>query len=96
MKPATGTKVDLVYEIREDEAKRVRDVRVIGNDKTKDEVVRRELDLYPGQLFDGDEMDLAEDRLRASGFFADERGEPRAWVEHEARMHAFLVSVGAE
>jgi outer membrane protein insertion porin family len=75
--------VDLVIRIREDEPKRVRDVRVVGNKNTRDEVVRRELDLHPGELFDGDEMDLAEDRLRTRGYFADEQGRPLAWVEQQ-------------
>lgn len=73
--------IDVVYRLSEDEPKRVRDVRVVGNVNTKDAVVRRELDLHPGDLFDGDELRAAEDRLRASGFFADERGTPLAWVE---------------
>jgi len=75
--------VDLTIRIREGEPKRVRDVRVIGNRSTRDDVIRRELDLHPGELFSGDEMRLAEDRLRAAGFFTDERGQPLAWVEHE-------------
>ncbi len=75
--------VDVTFAIREDDPKRVRDVRVVGNRSTRDDVVRRELDLYPNDLFDGDEMRLAEDRLRATGFFADDRGQPLAWVENE-------------
>lgn len=74
--------VDVTYRLDEDERKRVRDVRVVGNENTKDAVIRRELDLHPGDLFDGDEMLAAEDRLRASGFFIDERGLPLAWVEN--------------
>ncbi len=82
---ATGSaEIDVTYRVREDTPKRVRDVRVVGNQNTKDEVIRRELDLHPGELFDGDEVLAAEDRLRASGFFADERGTPLAWVENEA------------
>ena len=46
-------------------------------------MVRRELDLHPGELFDGDEMDLATDRLRTTGFFSDEQNRPNAWVEQE-------------
>ncbi|MSR45614.1 MAG: outer membrane protein assembly factor [Planctomycetes bacterium] len=75
--------VDVTYQLDEDERKVVRDVRVVGNENTKDSVIRRELDLYPGEVFDGDEMLLAEDRLRASGFFIDSRGMPLAWVENE-------------
>lgn len=75
--------VDVTYAIVEDEPKRVRDVRVVGNENTKDAVIRRELDLYPGDLFDGQAMLDAEDRLRATGFFIDQRGVPLAWVENE-------------
>lgn len=78
-----SAELDVTYRVREDVPKRVRDVKVVGNENTKDEVIRRELDLHPNELFDGDEILAAEDRLRASGFFADERGTPLAWVEHE-------------
>ncbi|MBM4014192.1 MAG: outer membrane protein assembly factor [Planctomycetes bacterium] len=75
--------VDVTYRLHEDERKRVRAVRVVGNENTRDDVIRRELDLHPGDLFDGDEMLAAEDRLRATGFFIDSRGLPLAWVENE-------------
>jgi outer membrane protein insertion porin family len=78
-----GAQVDVTYRLVEDERKRVRDVRVVGNQNTRDDVIRRELDLHPGDRFDGDEMLAAEDRLRASGFFIDSRGLPLAWVENE-------------
>ena len=78
---ANEAAVDVAYVITEGEPKRVRDVIVVGNTNTKDAVIRRELDLYPGQIFDGEEMRDAEDRLRASGFFSDDRGMPQAWVE---------------
>ena len=78
-----STEVDLTFRINEDQPKLVGDVRVVGNKNTKDEVVRRELDLHPGELFDGDEMDLATDRLRTTGFFSDEQNRPNAWVEQE-------------
>jgi outer membrane protein insertion porin family len=78
-----STEIDLTFKINEDLPKNVGDVRVVGNKNTKDEVVRRELDLHPGELFDGDEMDLATDRLRATGFFSDDQNRPNAWVEQE-------------
>jgi len=76
--------VNLVYFIDEGLPKRLRDVRVVGNSNTADEVVRREMEIYPGQIFDIDELNRTEDRLKASGFFTDDQGQPRVDVRTEA------------
>ncbi len=75
--------VDLTIHVTEDEPKRVHDVRVVGNKTTRDEVVRRELDLHPGELFDTDEVDSALDRLRALEYFTDEHRSPHVWIDTE-------------
>ena len=76
-----------------------------GNAKTKDEVVRRELQFYPGELWNTVEARNAEQRLRETGLFQPDKihitplppedGVRPALVElQEAETVTFLVGVG--
>lgn len=76
-----GNKVVVNFEIAEKQRKRIRDIRIEGNLNTADEVIRRELYFYPGQVFDQSELDYAQDRLRATGFFDASDGLPMAWID---------------
>jgi outer membrane protein insertion porin family len=74
--------VDLTFWVVEDRKKTVRDVIVAGNTLTKDKVVRRELTLYPGDLFRKTEMDWSKNKLNSLQFFVDGVGQPRVFVDH--------------
>ncbi len=69
---ATG-KVDVNYAITENELTYVDKVRVQGNTKTKDIVIRRELRAYPGESFSGAKLKRSKERLYNLGFFEDVR-----------------------
>ena len=43
--------VDVAFTIAESEPARVRFIDIVGNDRTKDKVIRRELTLVPGEIF---------------------------------------------
>lgn len=64
----TGT-MDLVYEVTEGEKAFVERIDIKGNDKTKDKVIRRELAISPGEVFDTTRVKLSEDRLRNLNYF---------------------------
>ncbi len=68
-------KVDLTYSITENELTYVEKVRVQGNTKTKDIVIRRELRAYPGESFSGAKLKRSKERLYNLGFFEDVRFE---------------------
>lgn len=69
--------VRLTFEITEGEQFRVGDVVVRGNERTKDKVVRRTLNLYPpDDLFNLTEAREAEKRLRESRIFSAARVVP--------------------
>jgi len=68
--PETG-KVDIDYSIDEGEIAYVDRVNVIGNTKTKDVVIRRELRIKPGERFDGQKLRRSRERLRNLGFFEE-------------------------
>ncbi len=68
-------KVDLTYTITENDLTYVDKVRVQGNVKTKDIVIRRELRAYPGESFSGAKLKRSKERLYNLGFFEDVRFE---------------------
>jgi outer membrane protein insertion porin family len=68
--PMTRT-IDLVYEI--DQAPRVyiERINIVGNVRTRDEVIRREFRLAEGDAFNRVLADRSRTRVRALGFFSD-------------------------
>lgn len=68
--PYTG-RVDIVYNIIENEIAYVNKIKIRGNIKTRDVVIRRELRIHPGDRFDGEKLRRSKERLQNLGFFED-------------------------
>ncbi|MBN1872255.1 MAG: outer membrane protein assembly factor BamA [Candidatus Omnitrophica bacterium] len=68
--PSTG-KIDVGYIISEGELIYIDKVRIQGNTKTKDVVIRRELRAYPGEPFQGAEIRKSKERLYNLGYFEE-------------------------
>ncbi len=68
--------VKTTYRINEGPKTYVRLVRIAGNTKTKDNVIRRELTIKPGDEFDGDKIKRSKEKLYNLGYFKrrDEQG----------------------
>lgn len=62
-------KVDVVFSIIENQIAYVNKIKVRGNVKTRDVVIRREMRLKPGERFDGDKLRRSKERLQNLGFF---------------------------
>ena len=62
-------KVDVVFEVREGEPFKVREVFISGNRWTKDHVIRRELAVAPGDAVDRERISASRDRLMGMGYF---------------------------
>ncbi len=62
--------VDVTFVVSESRQTKMGLIEIRGNSKTKDKVIRREFDVYPGDLFDQSKVDLALDRLRGLGYFS--------------------------
>ncbi|MGR3311634.1 MAG: outer membrane protein assembly factor BamA [Candidatus Brocadiales bacterium] len=69
-------KVNINYEIVEDERYYVNKIKISGNDRTKDNVIRRELNFYPGDRINTTKIRDAHRRLVDTGFFDVGSGEP--------------------
>ncbi|MFC1658467.1 outer membrane protein assembly factor BamA [Candidatus Omnitrophota bacterium] len=63
--------IDITYNITENEVVYVREIKIRGNIKTKDIVIRRELRLFPGERFDGERLRRSKERLTNLGFFEE-------------------------
>lgn len=65
--------IDVVFRVIEGPKVRVDEVRIEGNDKTQEKVIRRELSFFPGEYFDADEVEASINRLGRLRFFEDVR-----------------------
>jgi outer membrane protein insertion porin family len=61
--------VDLVVPIRRGPLVRIERIEVKGNTKTRDKVVRREMDIEEGQLFSETKLEDSKRRIMSLGFF---------------------------
>jgi len=64
-------KVDILYTIFEGDLFFINKVKIRGNTKTKDMVIRRELRIRPGEKFDGQAVDNSKERLESLGYFEE-------------------------
>ncbi len=70
LNPETG-KVEIKLDIKEGELAYVNKIKIQGNTRTKDVVIRREIRLHPGDQFDGEKLRRSKERLRNLGYFED-------------------------
>jgi outer membrane protein insertion porin family len=61
--------VDLTFDMQKGQKVYVEKIEIVGNTKTRDKVIRRELRLYEGELFSGTGLKLSKQRVQALGFF---------------------------
>ncbi|MGL5096644.1 MAG: BamA/OMP85 family outer membrane protein, partial [Planctomycetia bacterium] len=62
-------KVTLVYQVQEDVPRKVGEVKIIGNEVTKDSVIRGRMEIQPGEIADTTKLRLSEQRLRETRLF---------------------------
>lgn len=66
--------MDLVYDVQEGDKSFIEKIEIKGNTKTKDRVIRRELSVSPGEVFDMVRVKRSADRIRALNYFEDQFG----------------------
>ncbi len=64
----TGT-VDVRYEVSEGSVGYINKVNIMGNERTQDKVIRRELVIYPGDKYNRSRVKTSENRLRNLNYF---------------------------
>ncbi|MDP8259367.1 MAG: outer membrane protein assembly factor BamA [Candidatus Aadella gelida] len=63
--------MNLTYNINSHDEISVGKINIIGNTKTKDVVIRRELRVYPGEKYEGDQLKKSKERIYDLGYFED-------------------------
>jgi outer membrane protein insertion porin family len=74
--PTTGT-IDIAYDLQEGEKCYIERIEIKGNTKTKDRVLRRELAVYPGEVYDMVRVQISKSRLEQLGYFTKVDTEPQ-------------------
>ena len=72
----TDHKVEVVYTVDPGRRAYVRRVNISGNNRTRDEVIRREVRQYEAAWFDSDKVKVSRDRIDRLGFFYSVTAEP--------------------
>ncbi|MEI7851008.1 MAG: outer membrane protein assembly factor BamA [Kiritimatiellales bacterium] len=101
--PETKT-ASIRFSVREGEKAHINEVDIRGNEKTRDEVMRRELAVYPGEMFHQQKVETSESRLKNLGYFetvsssyAPAEGTNTydlAFKVKEKAMGSFLIGAG--
>src|SRR6266702_4114337 len=68
--PAGPARIDVHYKIEEGDRSFLERVNIAGNTRTKDKVIRREVLLAPGDVFNTVRVDTTKKRLENLGYFA--------------------------
>ncbi len=71
IRDAGPNKVNITYRITEGKKFRVGRVNITGNTKTKDKVIRREIPLKPGDMFNSVELETTKARLQNLQYFSE-------------------------
>jgi len=61
--------LDLTFEVQPGKVVSFERIEIVGNEKTRDKVIRRELRIYEGERFSGSGMRTSKQRVSALGFF---------------------------
>src|SRR5438093_924142 len=68
--PAGPAQIDVHYKIEEGDRSFVNRINIEGNTRTKDKVIRREVLVAPGDVFNTVQVDITKKRLENLGYFA--------------------------
>ena len=68
--PAGPAQIDVHYKIEEGDRSFVNRINIEGNTRTKDKVIRREVLVAPGDVFNTVRVDITKKRLENLGYFA--------------------------
>ena len=71
IRDAGPNRVNIIYRVTEGSKFRVGRVNIAGNTKTQDKVIRREIPLKPGDMFNSVELDTTKARLDNLQYFSD-------------------------
>ncbi len=68
--PSGGNRIDLTYTIEEGTRSFVQRINIVGNTRTKDKVIRREVLITPGDVYSTTRVETSKKRLENLGYFS--------------------------
>lgn len=102
-RPGEGV-LDITFTVTEGALVHVRNVFIRGNEQTKEKVIRRELEIFPGDILAERNVVISENRLRNLGYFSRVANHPEpagrpdeadlVFDVEEQRTGAFMVGGG--
>ena len=66
--------INVSYKIDEGTQSYIEHINIEGNTRTKDKVIRRELAVFPGEVYNTNLIDVSKSRLENLGYFSKDRG----------------------
>ena len=97
-------RIDVSFQVTEGELVRLRHIDIRGNSRTRDKVIRRELIIQPGEIYNRTRVERSERRLRNLGYFdtvfartiptAEEGTRDLVFDVTEKRTGQFMLGVG--
>ncbi len=63
--------VDIRFSLEKGQEVDIREINIVGNTRTRDKVIRREIPIQEGQLFNASEVQAVKPRVRRLGFFEE-------------------------
>ncbi|HEX4084242.1 MAG TPA: outer membrane protein assembly factor BamA, partial [Chthoniobacteraceae bacterium] len=66
--------INVLFKIDEGTQSYIEHINIEGNTRTKDKVIRRELAVYPGEVYNTQLIDVSKQRLQNLGYFQKDRG----------------------
>lgn len=88
--------IDLVYRISEGRQSFIEKIEIKGNTKTRDKVIRRELAVNPGEVFDMVRVKLSTNRLYGLNYFSKVDAQPEPTDVRDTQREAKNLVIGVE
>jgi outer membrane protein insertion porin family len=82
---AEAKTIDLTFDVNKGKQVTIERIDVVGNTKTRDKVIRRQLRVFEGELFSGSGMRRSKEKVTALGLLRDRRGDAQARPRRRAR-----------
>ena len=84
--PAGPNKIDVTYTIEEGNQAFVQRINIVGNVRTKDKVIRREVLIAPGDIYSTTRVETSKKRLDNLGYFSPSKPTRKTPVWKDARI----------
>jgi outer membrane protein insertion porin family len=69
--PVSEDEIDITFEITENSIVSINQINIYGNDRTNENVIRRELKMYPGDIFSREALMRSQNEVYMLNFFAN-------------------------